>query len=40
MTEKKKKDKYIKPYLERRHSFTPMVYSVDGIPGTEAVSAH
>ena len=37
--EKDKKDKYLQPCLERRHSFTPMVYSVDGNPGTEAVAA-
>ena len=38
--EKDKKDKYLQPCLERRCSFTTMVYSVDGIPGTEAVAAH
>ena len=38
--EKEKKDKYLQPCLERQHSFTPMVYSTDGITGTEATSAH
>ena len=37
--EKEKKDKYLHTCLERRRSFTPMVYSADGIPGTEAVLA-
>ena len=37
--EKEKKDKYLQPYLERRRLFTPMVYSTDGIPGTEAGAA-
>ena len=36
--DKEKKDKYLQSGLERRHSFTPMVYSTDGIPGTEAVA--
>ena len=36
--EKDKKDKYLQPCLERRRSFTPMVYSADGIPRTEAVA--
>ena len=38
--EKEKKDKYLQTYLERRNYFTPMVYSTDGIPRTEAVAAH
>ena len=37
--EKDKNDKYLHPCLERRNSFTPMVYYADGIPGTEAVVA-
>ena len=37
--EKEKKDKYIQTCLKRRSSFTPMVHSVDGIPGTEAIEA-
>ena len=35
-----KKDLYLQAYLERRRTFTPMVYSADGIPGEEALSAH
>ena len=38
-SENEKKDKYLHPCLERRCSFTPMVYSVDGIIGIEAVAA-
>ena len=37
--EKEKKNNCLHPYLERRHTFTPMVYSADGIPRTEAVVA-
>ena len=37
--EKEKKYKYLQPCLGRRRSFTPMVYSADGIPRTEAVAA-
>ena len=37
--EKEKKDKYLQPCLEHIHSFNPMVYSVDGITGTEAVAS-
>ena len=33
------KDKYLHPCLERRHNFTPMVYSTDRIPGTEAFAS-
>ena len=39
ISEKEKKDKYLQTFLERRHTFTPMVYSVDVTPGTEAVTA-
>ena len=31
--EKEKKDLYLQACLERRRTFTPMVYSADGIPG-------
>ena len=37
--EKEKKDLYLQACLERRRTFTPMVYSTDGIPGAEALSA-
>ena len=37
--EKEKKDKYLQPCMERRCSFTPMVYSADGINLIEAVAA-
>ena len=37
--EKEKKDLYLQAYLERRRTFTPMVYSTDGIPGAEALAA-
>ena len=37
--DKDKKDKYLQPCLERRRYFSPMVYSADVIPGTEAVSS-
>ena len=37
--DKEKKDLYFQAYLELRRTFTPMVYSVDGIPGAEALSA-
>ena len=39
MFEKENKDKYLQPSLERRHNLTPMVYTADRIPGTEAVFA-
>ena len=39
MVEKEEKDKYLQPCLECRHYLIPMVYSVDGIPGREAVAA-
>ena len=35
--EKEKKDLYLQAFLERRRNFTPMVYSVDRIPGAEAL---
>ena len=38
--EKEKKDLYLQVCLERRRTFTPMVYSADGIPGAEPLSAH
>ena len=37
--EKEKKDYCLQACLERRRNFTPMVYSVDGIPGAEALAA-
>ena len=37
--EKEKKDIYLHTCLERRRTFTPMVYLADGIPGAEAVAA-
>ena len=37
--EKEKKDLYLQTCLERRRTFTPMVYSADGIPGSEALAA-
>ena len=38
--EKEKKYLYLQACLERRRTFTPMVYSADGIPGAEALAAH
>jgi hypothetical protein len=38
-TRKKKKRKYLDPYLERRHQFTPFVCSVDGLLGKEATTS-
>ena len=38
-TEKEKKDLYLQACLERRRNFTTMVYSVDGIPGAEALAS-
>ena len=38
-SEKEKKDLYLQACLERRRTFTPMVYSADGIPGAEALAA-
>ena len=37
--EKEKKDLYLQACLERRSTFTPMVYYADGIPGAEALAA-
>ena len=37
-TKKGVKDKYLQTCLERRRSFTPMVYSADGIPKTEDIT--
>ena len=37
--EKEKNDLYLQACLERRRTFTPMVYSADGIPGAEALAA-
>ena len=37
--EKEEKDLYLQACLERRRTFTPMVYSADGIPGAEALAA-
>jgi hypothetical protein len=37
--EKEKKDKYVEPCLARRRTFTPLVFSVDGLRGTEAEAA-
>ena len=37
--EKEKKDLYLQAYLERRRTFTPMLYSADVIPGAEALAA-
>jgi hypothetical protein len=37
--EKEKKNQYIRPCLEMRKDFTPLVYSVDGIAGREAKNA-
>ena len=34
--EKENKDLYLQACLERRRTFTPMVYSADRIPGAEA----
>ena len=37
--EKEKKYFYLQDFLERRRTFTPMVYSADVIPGVEALAA-
>ena len=37
--QKEKKDLYLQACLESRRTFTPMVYSTDGIPGAEALAA-
>ena len=36
--EKKNKDLHLQACLERRRTFTPMVYSTDGIPGAETLA--
>ena len=36
--EKENKDLYIQACLERRRTFTSIVYSADGIPGAEALA--
>ena len=38
--DKEKKDLYLQACLERRRTFTPTVYSDDGIPGAEALAVH
>jgi hypothetical protein len=37
--EKDKKNQYLRPCLEMRKDFTPLVYSVDGIAGRETKNA-
>ena len=37
--EKEKKDLYLQDCLDCGRTFTPMVYSADGIPGVEALAA-
>ena len=37
--EKEKKDLYLQACLNRRRTFTPMVYYADRIPGAEALAA-
>ena len=37
--EKEKKDFYLQACLERRRTFTPMLYYAEGIPGSEALAA-
>ena len=37
--EKEKKQKYLDPCLERRRTFTPLVFSVDGLRGKECAAA-
>ena len=37
--ERDKKDLYLQACLERRRTFTPMVYSADVIPGAEAMAS-
>ena len=37
--EKEKKGLYLQTCLVRRRTFTPMVYSADGMPGAEALAA-
>ena len=40
MVKENTKDKYLQSCLERRHYFTPILYSANGTPVTEAVDAH
>ena len=37
--EREKKAKYLEPCLERQYSFTPLVFSVDGLMGQETNAA-
>ena len=37
--EKEKKDLYLRACLERRRTFTPMVYPSGGIPGMKSMDA-
>ena len=37
--EKEKKDLYLQACLEHRRTFTPMVYSANGMPRAEALAA-
>ena len=37
--EKENKELYLQACLERRSTFTPMVYSADGIPGVGALAS-
>ena len=37
--EKEKKDFYLQACIKRRRTFTPMVYSADGMPGAEDLAA-
>ena len=37
--EKENKNVYLQACLESRRTFTPMVYSADGIPGVEVLAA-
>ena len=37
--EREKKDLYLQACLERRRTFTPMVYSADRIPGAGGLAA-
>ena len=37
--EKRKKDKYLEACLARRRTFTPLIYSVDGMQGKEGLAA-
>ena len=37
--EKEKKEKYVGPCLARQHTFTPLVFLVDGLKGMEASAA-